>query len=231
VVVAATLDDSTERIIAYLTERGIPINALLFQVFAYGAEQLISRAWLIDPIRAQVSSATTPGDPSEPWNGEFYSSFGHGQSRSWEDAVEHGFICAGGGSWYSRTLRLLGPGDRVWVRVPGSGLVDVGRATGRVQSAADFVVTMPAGDAPVLEVAGRANYHRESVDDPERSEYFVPVRWLRTVPLEGAVDEGGLFGSQSPVRKPTTPGWRTTVERLKARFPGFDSDGPRQASA
>ena len=133
-VVAATLDDSTERIIAYLTERGIPINALLFQVFAYGAEQLISRAWLIDPIRAQVSSATTPGDPSEPWNGEFYSSFGHGQSRSWEDAVEHGFICAGGGSWYSRTLRLLGPGDRVWVRVPGSGFVGVGRATGRVQS-------------------------------------------------------------------------------------------------
>ena len=34
VVVAATLDDSTERIIAYLTERGIAINALLFQVFA-----------------------------------------------------------------------------------------------------------------------------------------------------------------------------------------------------
>jgi hypothetical protein len=59
---------------------------------------MIGRAWLIDPIRAQVSSATTPGDPSEPWNGEFYSSFGHGRSRSWEDAVEYGFICAGGGS-------------------------------------------------------------------------------------------------------------------------------------
>lgn len=39
VVVAATLDDSTERVIAYLTERAIPINALLFQVFANGAEQ------------------------------------------------------------------------------------------------------------------------------------------------------------------------------------------------
>jgi hypothetical protein len=30
--VVATLDDSTEHIIAYLAERGIPINALLFQV-------------------------------------------------------------------------------------------------------------------------------------------------------------------------------------------------------
>jgi hypothetical protein len=78
----------------------------------------------------------TLGDPNEPWNGEFYSSFGHGESRSWEDAVEYGFICAGGGSWYSRTLQLLSPGDRLWVRVPGCGFVGVGRATGRVQSAA-----------------------------------------------------------------------------------------------
>ena len=31
-VVVATLDDSTEHIIAYLAKRGIPINALLFQV-------------------------------------------------------------------------------------------------------------------------------------------------------------------------------------------------------
>ena len=119
VVVAATLDDGTERVIAYPTERGTPIDALLFQVFADGAEQSLSRAWLIDPVRAQVSSATTPGDPSEPRNGEVYSSFGHGESRSWEDAVEYGFICAGGGSWYSRTLQVLGPGDRVWVGSPG----------------------------------------------------------------------------------------------------------------
>jgi hypothetical protein len=160
-----------------------------------------------------------------------YSSFGHGQSRSWEDGVEHGFVCAGGGSWYSRTLQVLRPGDRVWVRVPGSVFVGVGRVTGRVQSAADCVVTTPDGDASVLEVAGRANYHREPVDDPERSEYFVPVRWLQSVPLEGAVDEVGLFGNQNSVCKPTTPKWRSTVDRLKVRFPHFDSHGPRQASA
>jgi hypothetical protein len=92
------------------------------------------------------------------------------------------------------------------------------------------MVTTSDGDAPVLEVARRASYHRESVGDPERSEYFVPVRWLRTVPLEGAVDDVGLFGNRNSVCKPTTPGRRTTVERLKARFPDFDSDGPLPAS-
>src|SRR6266540_3863378 len=40
IIVAASLDDSTERIVAYLSERDIPINVLCFQVFTHGTEQL-----------------------------------------------------------------------------------------------------------------------------------------------------------------------------------------------
>jgi hypothetical protein len=152
IIVAASLDDSTERIVAYLSERDIPINVLCFQVFTHGTDQLLSRAWLLDPVRTQVSAAATPTGPNEPWNGEFYCSFGHSETRSWADAVQYGFICGGGGAWYSRTLQLLSPGDRVWVKVPGSGFVGVCRATGRAQPAATFKVTTPAGEVPVLEV-------------------------------------------------------------------------------
>lgn len=221
IIVAASLDDSTERIVAYLSKRDIPINVLCFQVFTHGAEQLLSRAWLLDPVRTQVSAAT-PIDQNEPWNGEFYSSFGHGESRSWDDAVEFGFICGGGGAWYSRTLQLLAAGDRVWVKVPGAGFVGVGRVRGPAQPAASFHVDTPAGPTPVLDAAKRGSYHREFVNDPERSEYFVPIQWLHTVPLEKAVHEIGLFGNQNTVCKPTTPKWRSTVERLKDQFPGFD---------
>ena len=52
----------------------------------------------------------------------------------------------------------------------------------------------------------------------DRSEYFVPVRWLHSVPLDQAVNEIGMFGNQNTVCKPTTPKWRTTVERLKERW-------------
>ncbi len=221
IIVAASLDDSTERIVAYLRERDIPINVLCFQVFTHGSERLLSRAWLVDPLRTQVSAAASDG-PTEPWNGEFYCSFGHGKGRSWTDAVQYGFICGGGGAWYSRTLQLLSPGDRVWVKVPGSGFVGVGRATGRAQPAATFKVATPAGDAPVLEVAKGGTYHREFLNDPERCEYFVPVQWLQTVTLETAVQEIGLFGNQNTVCKPTAPKWRFTVERLKERFPEFN---------
>lgn len=225
IIVTATLDDSTERIIAYLSERDIPINVLCFQVFTNGNEQLLSRTWLLDPVRTQVSAAATPDGTNEPWNGEFYCSYGHSERRSWADAVEFGFICGGGGAWYSRTLQLLNPGDRVWVKVPGSGFVGVGRVTGRAQSASTFKVNTSAGEIPVLDVAKRGNYHSEFIDDPERCEYFVPVQWIQTVPLEKAVQEIGLFGNQNTVCKPTTPKWRSTVERLQEKFPNFDQGG------
>jgi hypothetical protein len=223
IIVAASLDDSTERIVTYLSARDIPINVLCFQVFTNGTEQLLSRTWLLDPVRTQMSVAATPNGLNEPWNGEFYCSYGDGESRSWVDAVDFGFICGGGGAWYSKTLQLLNPGDRIWVKVPGAGFVGVGRVTGRSQSASIFKVNTPDGELPVLDVAKRGSYHREFVDDPERCEYFVSIQWLQTVPLEKAVQEIGMFGNQNTVCKPITPKWRSTVERLKEKFPNFDS--------
>lgn len=221
IIVAGSLDSSTERIVAYLTERDIPINVLCFQVFTHGAEQLLSRAWLLDPVRTQVSAVATPDGPKEPWNGEFYGSFGQ-DHRSWADAVQYGFISAGGGVWYTRTLELLSPGDRVWVKVPVVGYVGVCRVTGRSQPAATFRVQMAEGEVPVLDAAKRADYFREHVDDADVCEYLVPVKWLQTVPLENAVQEIGMFGNQNSVCKPTAPKWRSTIERLKQKFTDFD---------
>ena len=155
------------------------------------------------------------GTEREPWNGEFYCSY----NRSWEDAVRFGFISGGGGPWYSRTLQLLNPGDRVWVNVPGSGYVGVGQVTGRLQLAKDFRVRTPNGEVPLHEADKK--YHSD-LNNLEYCEYFVPIKWAQTVELKDAFREVGLFGSQHTVCKPTTPKWRATVERLKTRFPQFD---------
>ena len=219
VIVAAELDASSERIVGYLSERDIAINVLCFQVFQLGDQQLISRAWLLDPAEAPQPTATSkPGAPSEPWNGEFYCSFGHGPSRSWPEARQYGFICGGGGSWYSNSLKLVGPGDRVWVNVPGAGYVGVARVTGHATPAAEFRISHEGREVPLLELATGANYHRDFIDDPERCEYFVPVEWLYSLPLNEAVKEVGLFGNQNTICRPTKPKWRWTVERLKERF-------------
>ena len=96
VIVASSLDASSERIVGYLSKRGIAINVLCFQVFNTDAGQLLSHAWLIDPIETQVAAAETKRAEYEPWNGEWYVSFGHGDSRSWDDARRYGFILAAG---------------------------------------------------------------------------------------------------------------------------------------
>ena len=231
VIVASSLDASSERVVQYLNDRDIAINILFFQIFETGEEQLLSRAWLLDPVQTQVAATNTPaprrerGTPRrerEPWNGEFYVSYGHSHTRSWDEAVRYGFVCAGGGAWYSGTLHLLQPGDRIWVKAPGFGFVGVGRVTGTPIAAADFQLTDSNGDLrPALEVLNQASYHREFANDPEKSEYFVTVDWLQTVPLEQGVRQVGLFGNQNTVCRPTTPAWSDTVERLKRVFPRY----------
>ena len=221
VIVATHLDDSSERIVKYLGDKGIAINVLCFQVFTHGAEQLLSRTWLMDPVQAQVSAATPAPKSSrerEPWNGEFYACFGHGASRDWAEGRKYGFICAGGGSWYSNTLDLLAVDNRVWVKAPGYGFVGVGEVTGPRQSIDTFQLTTPDGERPARDVLTGASYHRDFAEDSDRSEYFVPVRWLHSVLLSEAVNEIGMFGNQNTVCKPTTPKWRTTVDRLKERW-------------
>ncbi|VDC33789.1 endonuclease NucS domain-containing protein [Pseudogemmobacter humi] len=214
VIVAATLDASSERIVNYLNDRGLAINVLFFQVFNHGDQQLLSRAWLIDPGEVQVHAANASArGEQEPWNGEFYVSFGASHSRIWDEAVRYGFISGGGGAWYSNSLRMLAPGDRIWVKIPGEGFVGVGRVTGPRVAAADFEID----GQPALDVL-EGDYHRALSTDPEKAEYFVPVEWMHTLPPTKAVQEVGMFGNQNTVCKPVTPKWRSTVDRLKQLF-------------
>lgn len=170
IIVAAALDAATERIIEYLSARDIPINVVFFQVFQNGEEQLLSRAWLLDPSETQVNVTSKPRTrgEKEPWNGEYYVSYGPTRSRSWEEAVKYGFISAGGGSWYSQTLKMLSPGDRVWVKIPKTGYVGVGRVTAAVQKVNEFKVATPSGERPVLDVLADADRFRRNADDPEK---------------------------------------------------------------
>ena len=66
--------------------------------------------------------------------------------------------------------------------------------------------------------------YRNNADDPDKSEYFVPVKWLETRSEQEAVNEIGFFGNQNTVCKPTTPKWRHTVDKLKRIFLRWDTE-------
>ena len=218
VVVAARLDNSTERIVQYLADRDIAINIAFFRVFGEGEQQLLSRAWFIDPIGADETARKTPGATSK-WNGEYYASFGQSESRDWEDAVRYGFISAGGGRWFTNTLALLVPGGRVWVNVPGRGYVGVCEVENRVVKIDQFMVKLDDGrEVPITQAPLRATRMTDSADDDEKAEYLVRVKWIRTVPLSQAIHEVGFFGNQNSVCRPTAAKWLYTVDRLRQRF-------------
>ena len=209
VIVASELDASTERIINYLNDRhGVGINAVFFSAFSDGNQRYLSRAWMIDPQETQQLVSTKGA--KEPWNGEFYVSFGQGERRDWEDARRYGFISAGGGTWYSNTLNMLAEGDRVWVNIPRTGYVGVGIVTGERQRLSTFRIDGKA----LTELDTRMDYQRFAAESDDEAEYVVPVRWEHTVPTAQAFTETGLFGNQNSVCKPTTGKWSHTVERL-----------------
>ena len=218
VVVASTLDPSSERIVQYLRGRDVPINVLTFEIFQHGDTKFLSRAWLIEP-QDTTESAASGSHERQAWNNEFYACFGHDENRDWDEAVKYGFISGGGGKWYSGTLKKLRKDARVWVKVPGKGFVGVGRIAGQRQSATEFEID----GRPVLEVL-KAKHHRDVGDNPDLMEYFVPIKWLDTVSLDQAVSEPGMFGNQNTVCQPKKQKWVTTVEKLKGVFTKFDDE-------
>lgn len=221
VLVASELDARTERVVRYLAGRGVSMNILFFQTFSDGDRQFLSRVWMLDEVEIEEQVSRANGDNLADWNGEYYASFGvgGGEQRNWEDAVKYGYISAGGGKWYSNTLSLLVPGSRVWVNVPGWGYVGVGQVAGERQRASEFSIALDDGTtANILDVIQNGPGLTSTANDQDRAEYFVPIKWIKTVPLKQAVYEVGLFGNQNSVCKPRAAKWQHTVERLKQLF-------------
>lgn len=154
------------------------------------------------------------------WNGrDFYVSFGENEQRSWEEATRFGFVSAGGGEWYTKTLQQLKPGHRVFVYIPkGNGVggyVGVGEVSGEALLAKDFRID-DGGEvkSPYLDVTlspGASQY----IDDPAMSEWVVPVRWIATRSHEEAVKDSDFFANQNSAVK-LTHGY--TLDRLATEF-------------
>jgi hypothetical protein len=124
VIVASALDAASERIVGYAQAFGLPLNVVFFQTFADSGMQYLTRTWLSDPVEDGGPSKAKQGVKKQraPWNGhDWYVSFGEGTHRNWDDARRYGFVSAGGGRWYTGTLRNLPIGGRVFVNLRGTG--------------------------------------------------------------------------------------------------------------
>jgi len=173
-----------------------------------------------DELLAALTGAYRDAAEGQPaWNGsDFYVAFGENEQRSWDEAVNFGFISAGGGEWYTKTLQQLEPGHRVFAYIPkGNGVggyVGVGKVTGKAQLAKDFTVQSGGRRVPYLEITTSPGASQRR-DDPALAEWVAPVTWLKTRSRKDAVRDSDFFANQNSAVK-LTHGY--TLERLSKEF-------------
>lgn len=185
-------------------------NADMTEIESLPSEETITSVERMKQWASSISDAVgldeVPSVQSSkaPWNEkDWYVTFGHDDSRSWEDAREYGFISAGGGDWYSRTLRNLPVGARVFAYIPQKGYVGVGTVTGKAQH---FAESFLHGISAV-----RGTYEHDN-GEPE---YIVPVDWVTTTSMDQALSGVGLFANQNSACKLRDP---HTLERCYKFF-------------
>jgi len=142
--------------------------------------QLLSRAWLLDPVHTQITALRRPSARVNRGTADSTAPSAKAQTAPGRTQFSTVLSAEAELHVYTKTLQMLNNGDRVWVKIPDVGFVGVGRATGRAQPAASFKVPTTVGDVPVLEAAKRASYHSEFLNDPERCEYSYPSAGCKT---------------------------------------------------
>jgi hypothetical protein len=204
-VMASAPDSATERIVRFLAETyGVAINMVYFRYFEDEGRRYLARTWLLPEGVVAEESGGSRGraGKSEAWNGQdYYAAFGLGEdNRSWDDARQYGFFSAGGGKRYTRPVRNLSVGQRLWVAVPGRGYVGVGIVDGPAVPMAEAVLEVDGVPHQVSQLPLRGHYKHlaETGDD---SEWLVPMRWLKTVALEQAVWHKGMYANQNIVTR------------------------------
>lgn len=133
-------------------------------------------------------------------------------------AREYGFLNAGGGEWYSKSLCRLEPGDRVFGYVGGKGYVGIGRVIDAAVLARD--ATVAGGGLLVDQPDIDANFVDRAHRHDDTTELVVRVEWAKIVSVDQAVSETGLFSHQRTVceLKAEKPRHKLTVETLEREF-------------
>jgi hypothetical protein len=211
VIVASELDDSSERIVQYLSSRhSLNINVVFFTCFKRGKEELIGRAWLLDP---EVVEERSEGRRKTAWSGYWFVNVGDGDHRDWDDCRKYGFLAAGYGSQYSDPLKKLKLGSKVFAYLRGEGYVGFGEVTQEAMMAKNF---FPHGSKTRLfDLPLKQDGIKHHSKDAEMADYVVGIRWRKAFPREQPKRFTGAFANQNVVCKLRD---QRTIEFLKREF-------------
>lgn len=205
-IVAASVDAATERIVRFLNEDfSIPINVVFFRHFHDNGAAYLARTWLVEHDAQTLTTAATARktESREPWNGQdWYVSFGESpDGRQWADGMAYGFVSGGGDKWFSRTLKNLTPGSRVFACIPKAGYVGVGTVLGEAKRFDETRVLHDGSETALNALRLEGTYRREGDENDDIAEWAVPVEWTYAIPREEGFWKPGMFANQNTAAK------------------------------
>ena len=196
VIVAESLDDSTERIVQHLNDvHKVNINVVFFNVFFNDGKEFIGRSWLKDPMDVEEKSAS---GKKLKWTGFYFVNTGitDENSRDWTLNIKYQFISAGGGNRWINAIKKLKKGDKIFALIKGKGYVGYGI----VEDEAVLVKKYKYEDKLIV-VDLPKDHPWKQEKDPSKDEWLVRTNWLKTYDENNAQWFKGAFANQNVVCK------------------------------
>jgi hypothetical protein len=198
VIVASELDDSSERIVQYLSSvHSLNINVVFFTCFQHNGMELVGRSWLLDPDEVEERSESRR---KAPWLGFWFVNVGEGAHRNWDDCRKYGFLSAGWGSKFSDQMKRLQVDAKVFAYMNKRGYVGFGKVTQEAVMVRDFKVN---DGRPLLDLSNDLQQPGilEQADNPELSDWVVGIQWAKVYPREESKSFSGAFANPNIVCK------------------------------
>jgi hypothetical protein len=132
-----------------------------------------------------VEPAQQPSNPQRGrWSGYWFVNVGDGPTRCWEDCLRYGFVSAGQGQQYSKSISQLRIGDKVFAYINKFGYVGRGEVNAAAVMVNQFIVRGTSRkllELPLTEPNIAANAGNKWL-----SEWVVGITWQKTFRREEA---------------------------------------------
>lgn len=230
ILVAADFSKELTTSVLWLNERDLDIRCVRLKPYALGSEVVIDAQQVVPLPEAEeyqvrvrekaITRREAARQGTEP-TGYWFMNTGDkptNENRAWEDCKKYAFMTAGGGAKWIDAVRRLRVGDRFFAYLSGHGYVGLGEVVTEAVPQRDFVP--PGHTQRLIDLPTTATPRRDQLEDLERCDWCVGVRWLHAVDRDRAVLKNlSRRSTLEQIRQPDT------VAKLLQHFvPGGDME-------
>jgi len=195
IIVAESLDDSTERIANHLNDDyNVDINAIFFNIFEKDGNEFIGRSWLKDP-----ENIININGGNKNWTGYYFVNTGISDKtdkRKWEYNLKYSFISAGGGNRWINAIKRLKENDKIFAYIKKVGYVGYGIVKEEAVIVKDYTIN---GKKIIDELPDGHPWKNQI--EPYKDEWIVKVDWKKIFNENEAKTYDGIFANQNVVCK------------------------------